>query len=100
MAAGRVKATISIVLRGKEVYFTSFPHVVDTLNSMSFLLLLFFVPAYSKSMKLFVLAAANHLATRLATIDPTITYTLIEALYSILFLLCNSHNHHSVSEAK
>ena len=32
------------------------------------------------------------------TSDPT--YTLIEALYSILFLFCNTYNHHSVSEPK
>ena len=46
-AAGMVKAAISIILKGKEFDFTSSSHVVGTLNSVSFQLLLFFVPSYS-----------------------------------------------------
>ena len=47
MAVSMLKATISIILQGKEFDFTSFPHVVGTLNSMSFLHLVFLVPAYT-----------------------------------------------------
>ena len=44
---GIIKAAIFIILLGKDLDFTLSPHVVSTLNSMSFLLLLFFVSAYS-----------------------------------------------------
>ena len=47
MVAGIIKAAMSIILLGKDFDFTWSPHVVPTLNSMFFLLLLFFVPAYS-----------------------------------------------------
>ena len=41
-----VKVAISIILKGKGFDFTSSSHVVGTLNSMSFQLLLFFVTSY------------------------------------------------------
>ena len=44
-------------------------------------------------MNFFVLEAVNHLL-----VDPT--YTLIEALCSVLFLFCSTLIHHIVSEVK
>ena len=47
-----VKEAVSIILQGKNFDFSWFPHLVDTLNSIAFLLLLFSVLAYSTKMNL------------------------------------------------
>ena len=49
MAAGMIKAAVSIVLQGKNIDISWSSHFVGTLNLMAFLFLLSFVLAYSTS---------------------------------------------------
>ena len=64
MAAGVVKAAVSVALRGKNVDISWSPHFVGTLNSMAFLLLLSFVLACSTKSNLSRLTCASNYGER------------------------------------
>ena len=64
MAAGMVKAAVSIILKGKNFDFSWSPYFVGTVNSMAFLLLLSFVLAYSTKANISRLSCVSNYGER------------------------------------